>query len=663
MRASVALLVLAACSVPHKQAATDAGTDTWMPGQPIETHITSAPAEFSNTAVATFEFESNYPAAHFECSIDSEPAAACTSPFSRTLGDGSHTFSVRASDWDGNGDDTPAEHIWTIDTVAPDTTLTQMPPAADNSTMVTFAFTSNEMNVQFECSLDNATFAACRSGDVFGPITDGAHAFAVRAVDRAGNVDSSPAIHAWQVDTSTPDTTLLSGPADASPTGSATFTFVSPDAGAGATFQCALDTSGFVDCISPQTYNGLTEGVHTFQVRVRDSVGNFDPTPATRTWSVDLTAPDTSITGGPSGTVAVASASFTFASNETAVTFACSLDGAPLAACASPFNVTGLAQGAHSFAVRATDAAGHDDPSPATASWTVDTVPPDIMIVSGPTESSTTGPRVTFMFTLSEGSSECSMDGAAFAACTNPVSYNLAAGVHTFAVRAVDGAGNTSTLQRSWTVVCAAPDASGAAGLLRLDDTGQILANATGGASATLGPTDQPEPDDPTPTTGRFAGGLSFSASEGDLVAWPIALGAMSDITIELWARPDAVVGTRDVLVNSDGRIALRVTPASASTVQLSATFTDNGGVMHTVTSAPVAAGSWHWVLVTLQEPTLRLWVDGAATTASDTRLGTAPALDSLRLGGNYGGALDEVYISQTATITDEGALARYCPL
>lgn len=37
--------------------------------------------------------------------------------------------------------------------------------------------------------------------------------------------------------------------------------------------------------------------------------------------------------------------------------------------------------------------------------------------------------------------------------------------------------------------------------------------------------------------------------------------------------------------------------------------------------------------------------------------------LDSLRLGGNYGGALDEVYISQTATITEEAALSRYCPL
>ena len=62
------------------------------------------------------------------------------------------------------------------------------------------------------------------------------------------------------------------------------------------------------------------------------------------------------------------------------MTFACSLDGAGLQPCTSPFNVLGLAQGAHTFAVAAIDAAGHQDPSPATASWTVDTVPPDIAL-------------------------------------------------------------------------------------------------------------------------------------------------------------------------------------------------------------------------------------------------------------------------------------------
>jgi hypothetical protein len=664
-RLSIVLLVLASCSVPEKNPSGggDGSNDSGAPTGPLETMITEAPSEFSNTALATFRFAANVETAKFECSIDGEIATACTSPFSINLSDGSHTFAVRATDGNGEEDSTPAEHVWLIDTVAPTTTLTMTPPAADNSTMVTFEFMSNEMNVVFECSIDNAAYALCNTRDTFGPIGDGAHSFAVRARDRAGNIDASPAVYAWQVDTSTPDTTLLSGPPSASPTGSATFTFLSPDAGAGATFQCSLDGSAFTACSSPAVYDGLGEGPHTFQVRVRDSVGNFDPTPATDTWTVDLTPPDTAIANGPSGAVSNAAASFTFTSNELNVAFACSLDGAGFTPCTSPFNVVGLSQGPHTFAVVAIDAAGHQDPSPASASWTVDTVPPDIMLVAGPADSTTTGPRVIFAFTMSEGTSQCSIDNSAFVACGSPIAYSLAAGVHTFAVRTVDAAGNTSSIIRTWTVACAPPDPTGAAGLLHLDDGSQVQPNATGGAAATLGSTDMVEPNDPTSITGRFAGALAFAPAEGDLVAWPLAAGPTAALTIELWARPDALSGTRDILVSGDNRVFIRVMQDSATSVRFIATLVDSSSVMHTLISAPVAASAWHWVLVTLQEPTMRLWVDGVVATANDVTLGIAPDLSTIRLGGNYGGALDEVFISGVATPGDEEALNRYCPL
>src|SRR5687768_17202208 len=242
MRRSLCLLCFAACSVPDKHpSTTDAVDETWIPGDAIETRITDAPTEFSNAAVATFQFTSNFPNAQFECRVDGEPASACVSPFSRSLPDGSHTFSVRATDGNGAGDDTPAEHLWTIDTVAPNTTLTEAPPAADNSTIVHFAFEASEKNVTFDCALDGAEYSACESGGDVGPVGDGAHSFAVRAHDRAGNVDASPAIYAWSVDTSTPDTQILGGPTGSSGETAASFTFVSPDAGGGATFECALD--------------------------------------------------------------------------------------------------------------------------------------------------------------------------------------------------------------------------------------------------------------------------------------------------------------------------------------------------------------------------------------------------------------------------------------
>src|SRR5262249_32082243 len=162
------------------------------------------------------------------------------------------------------------------------------------------------------------------------------------------------------------------------------------------------------------------------------AVGNFDPTPATSTWRVDLTPPTTTIVSGPSGMLRVASASFTFTSNEADVTYACSDDGGPFAPCTSPHNLTMLAQGSHAFAVRAPEAAGHADPSPATRTWSVDTIPPEIMYTMAPPEGGVVGPRVTFAFAVSDGVIACSVDGAAFAACASPQAFNLPAGPHQF---------------------------------------------------------------------------------------------------------------------------------------------------------------------------------------------------------------------------------------
>jgi len=673
MRSLVILIALVACSIPDKQPFTEAGTDAPVDGtgddRAPQTTITAAPEEFSGEGAATFRFESDDEAATFECSIDRETPVACTPPYTRILGDGSHGFVVRAIDAAGDRDDTPAEHAWSIDTVAPDTILTEAPPAADNSVLVRFSFESREQLVTFECALDGNSYIKCKTGDQFGPVDDGPHSFAVRARDRANNVDASPSIHAWSVDTSTPDTELISGPTGATGTTSASFTFVSPDAGAGATFQCSLDGAAFTPCSSPRNLVGLAIGPHTFAVRVRDAVGNLDPTPATRTWTVDLAAPNTTIVDGPAGLQASASASFTFSSNEQPVTFECRLDYGAFAACSSPVTVLALAQGLHRFSVRATDAAGHTDPSPASRTWSVDTIAPDLMITSGPANGSTSGPRVIFTFTAGDGTVACSLDAVAFVACTSPVAFSLPAGPHQLRVRATDAAGNLATDTRAWTVACSAPTTIGATGLLHLDELDQTVVNAVaGGGGATLGDDLTVEPGDPARVAGRFGGGLAFMAAEVDHVTWPALLGATIELTIELWAQPDSPAGLRVLLASGDGRVGVRATALSPTTVQFSVAIVETGPTAQTriVTSAPAAAGTWHHVLVSLQEPTLRLWVDGMRTEAIDVRPTTPLALDAIRLGGEaptaYSGALDEVWLAQTALTADEAALARYCP-
>ncbi len=85
---------------------------------------------------------------------------------------------------------------------------------------------------------------------------------------------------------------------------------------------------------------------------------------------------DTNIGSGTAGVVNGGSASFEFSYSEAGASFECSLDGSVFSACASPKEYPGLADGPHTFEVRAIDAAGNADPTPANRAWVVDTAAP-----------------------------------------------------------------------------------------------------------------------------------------------------------------------------------------------------------------------------------------------------------------------------------------------
>ena len=176
-------------------------------------------------------------------------------------------------------------------------------------------------------------------------------------------------------DDSPPDTSITSGPSGATTATAASFSFSSTESGS--SFECKLNAGSWGGCSSPKSYSELSTTPHVFQVRASDAAGNVDPTPASRTWAVsplpggDVLPPDTSITSGPSGTTGSSSASFSFGSSEGGSVFECRLDGGSWGACSSPTAYSNLANGPHSFDVRARDAAGNVDASPASRSWTV----------------------------------------------------------------------------------------------------------------------------------------------------------------------------------------------------------------------------------------------------------------------------------------------------
>lgn len=244
------------------------------------------------------------------------------------------------------------------------------------------------------------------------------------------------------------ETNLTSGPAAVGNDPTPTFTFNSDESPVA--FQCRVDGASFGPCSGSGTHTtaALADGGHVFRVRALNLAGTPDPTPVVVNFTVDTVAPDTAINSGPSGLGADSSPDFTFSSAD-ASGFQCRTDGGAFAACTSPHTLSGLADGAHTFEVRATDAAGNIDATPASRSFEVDATAPTLKISKGPkkTEKTKDGKKkkAKFKFTASESgvSFECSKDkGKDFKRCTSPYVKKYKPGKHTFSVRAIDEAGN-----------------------------------------------------------------------------------------------------------------------------------------------------------------------------------------------------------------------------
>ena len=367
---------------------------------PPDTQITSHPTTPSNSSGASFSFsgsDSGSGVASFECRLDAGSFAACTSPKQYSgLADGSHSFEVRAKDQAGNLDASPASFAWTIDTAAPDTQITAHPADPSSSANASFAFSGSDSGsgvASFQCRRDSSSAAdweACSSEKTYPALADGSHSFEVRAVDQAGNLDPTPASFTWTIDTLAPDTQITGHPAESSSSANASFSFSGSDGGSGvASFECRLDSGAFAACTSPKQYSGLADGSHSFEVRAKDQAGNLDASPASFAWTIDTTAPDTQLLTHPASPTSSTGASFSFSGSDGGsgvASFECRLDAGSFAACTSPKEYSGLADGSHSFEVRAKDQAGNLDASPASFTWTIDTAAPDTQITAHPAD-------------------------------------------------------------------------------------------------------------------------------------------------------------------------------------------------------------------------------------------------------------------------------------
>jgi hypothetical protein len=85
------------------------------------------------------------------------------------------------------------------DTVPPNTRIVGGPAASTRRRTAGFRFASTEAGSRFQCKLDRRAWRACASPARFRNLAFGRHVFRVRAIDAAGNLDSTPAARSWRV--------------------------------------------------------------------------------------------------------------------------------------------------------------------------------------------------------------------------------------------------------------------------------------------------------------------------------------------------------------------------------------------------------------------------------------------------------------------------------
>ena len=243
------------------------------------------------------------------------------------------------------------------DSVAPVTTIGGVDgPTANTSPQ--FTLTANEASAEFECKIGDGQFETCTSPLRFTNLADGDYTFSVRARDLVGNVEATPKVRSFTVDTVAP-TVEWTDPID-SVTGDATPTAGFQASEAGAQLRCWVDTEDVDSCASPLTLEPLDEGQHELEVRATDAAGNMGPVLVAR-FEVDLTGAVADITGGPAATTADTTPTFAFES-EGGATFRCGVDTTTLAVCGSPWTSAALREGEHVFRVQAIDPQGTAGP-------------------------------------------------------------------------------------------------------------------------------------------------------------------------------------------------------------------------------------------------------------------------------------------------------------
>jgi hypothetical protein len=164
---------------------------------------------------------------------------------------------------------------------------------------------------------------------------------------------------------------------------------------------------------------GGTSGVKGVNGEILSTNKRWTFTTSTTSPTSDTMPPETSITAGPSGATNDSTPTFEFSGSDditpsTSLTYECRIDSGTFAACTSPYTAPALSDGAHTFEVRAKDAANKVDATPASRTLTVDTVAPTVESVSPANAATGVASTTNVTATFSEAMNSSSISSQTF---------------------------------------------------------------------------------------------------------------------------------------------------------------------------------------------------------------------------------------------------------
>lgn len=430
------------------------------------TTIVTGPSEASHTVAPAFTFFSPSRLSTYRCRLTrsgrSEPWRDCSGGIDVVgpLADGQYVFEVAGTDELGNTDRTPARRAFTVGSSGPQATISSHPPAAQTERTASFSFTRGEgVQCRLRPAAGTAPWRPCSTGTAtFDGLADGWWVFEVRTRTGDGPLTDPAAAWPFRVDATGPAFVAATSPAFTNDrTVRLRFAPTEPVPGP---VTCTLNRREPVDCtsgsfVTPQ----LKKGTHAVVVTAVDALGNQGVT--SLSWTLDIGGPRFHIGARPDRFSSSTTARFRVASvSDVDAVFLCAVDGGPEMPCAQTIELGPFGEGTHTFTAWAFDAA-RNRTGPRSYRWTIDTLPPGLLISGTPEDGAVSSSRTASfdVWTNEPADLFCSLDGSEFSSCEATVAYaNLADGAHAFEVYAVDRAGNRSiTAGRAWTVSASAP--------------------------------------------------------------------------------------------------------------------------------------------------------------------------------------------------------------